>query len=118
EQIGEYRIVRPLGHGGMGAVYEAEQTSSGRRVALKLLSHSFDSSEARKRFFREGRLAASVNHPHSVYVYGTEEINGTPAISMELVNGGTLQQVVKSRGPLPVAEAVDMVLQVIDGLEA
>src|SRR6185295_2817527 len=118
QQLGSYRIIRPLGKGGMGAVYEAEEIESGRRVALKVLTHSLDSPEARKRFLREGRLAASVNHPHSVYVYGTEEINGTPAISMELVAGGTLQERVKQKGPLPIDEAVDVVLQVIAGLEA
>jgi serine/threonine protein kinase len=92
DQFGEYRILRTLGCGGMGAVYEAEQLETGRRVALKVLAHRLDSAEARARFFREGRLAASINHPNSVYVYGTGEIEGTPAIIMELVDGGTLQE--------------------------
>ncbi|HRZ54377.1 MAG TPA: hypothetical protein P5525_02840, partial [Candidatus Paceibacterota bacterium] len=74
EQLGHYQIVRRLGEGGMGAVYEAEDLENGRRVALKVLSHTLDSPEARERFFREGRLAASINHPNSVYVFGTEEI--------------------------------------------
>jgi uncharacterized RDD family membrane protein YckC len=102
----------------MGAAYDAEDLESGRRVALKLLGQKLDSPEARERFFREGRLAASINHPNSVYVFGTEEIGGTPAIAMELVAGGTLQDRVRERGPLPVAEAVDSVLQIIAGLEA
>lgn len=118
EQFGGYRIVRRLGKGGMGAVYEAEHLESGRRVALKILDHSLDSPDARKRFLREGRLAASVNHPNSVYVFGTEEIQDTPAISMELVAGGTLQGRLQQEGPLPVGEAVDVILQVIEGLEA
>src|SRR5262245_5705362 len=71
--FGGYRMLRLLGRGGMGAVYEAEDTTSGRRIALKVLGHSLDSPETRKRFLREGRLAASINHPNSVYVYGTEE---------------------------------------------
>ena len=83
-----------------------------------MLSHSLDSPEARKRFLREGRLAASVNHPNSVYIYGTEEIDGTPVITMELVSGGTLQARVKNGGPLPIREAVDVTLQIIAGLEA
>src|SRR6185295_14611990 len=95
QRFGGYYILRALGKGGMGAVYEADQLDTGRRVALKVLKHSLDSPEARKRFLREGRLAASVNHPNSVYVYGTEEIDGTPAIAMELVTGGTLQARVK-----------------------
>lgn len=118
EQFGHYRILRRLGQGGMGAVFEAEDLDNGRRVAMKVLSHALDSPDARQRFFREGRLAAAINHPNSVYVFGTEEIGGTPVISMELVPGGTLQQRVSERGPLPVAEAVDAVLQAIAGLEA
>ncbi len=118
QRFGGYRIVRELGQGGMGAVYEAEHLESGRHVALKVLSHALDSAEARKRFLREGRLAASINHPNSVYVYGTEEIDGTPAISMELVPGGTLVERVLRDGPLPVTAAVDAILQIIAGLEA
>ena len=118
EQLGHYSIIRLLGAGGMGAVYEAQDLESGRRIALKVLSHTLDSPEARERFFREGRLAASINHPNSVYIFGTEEIGGTPVISMELVPGGTLQDRVRARGPLPVGEAVDAVLQLIEGLEA
>lgn len=118
QQFGGYRIVGRLGSGGMGTVYEADQLESGRRVALKVLSHRLDSPEAKQRFLREGRLAASVNHPNSVYVFGTEEIAGAPVIAMELVPGGTLQERVLREGPLPVADAVDDVLQVIDGLEA
>ncbi len=118
EQLGHYRIVRPLGGGGMGAVFAAEDLESGRQVALKVLSHALDSPEARERFFREGRLAASLNHPNSVYVFGTEEVGGTPVIAMELVTGGTLEERVRALGPLPPAEAVEAVLQIIAGLEA
>src|SRR5688500_13987251 len=88
--FGPYRIVRLLGRGGMGAVYEAEHVSDGRIVALKLLSVDLDKMDARERFLREGQSAAAINHPNAVYIYGTEEIEGTPAISMELVPGGTL----------------------------
>ncbi len=117
-EFGGYRILRLLGKGGMGAVYEAEELASGRRVALKVLGHSLDSADTRKRFIREGRLAASINHPNSVYVYGTEEIEGAPVITMELVPGGTLHERVKEGGPMPPAEAVDAILQSIAGLEA
>ncbi len=116
--FGDYRIERLLGKGGMGAVYEAEDTASGRRVALKALGHSLDSPDTRKRFLREGRLAASINHPNTVYVYGTEEIEGAPVITMELIPGGTLQERVKEGGPMPVSAAVDAILQIIAGLEA
>jgi eukaryotic-like serine/threonine-protein kinase len=117
-RFGPYAIVRLLGRGGMGEVYDAEELDSGRRVALKLLNRPLSSREERDRFLREGRLAASVSHPHCVYVFGTDEIEGLPTISMELASGGTLKDVVKSRGPLPFREAVDAILHVIAGLEA
>ena len=117
ETFGTYRIERLLGRGGMGEVYEAED-ESGRRLALKVLTHGLDDPQDRARFLREGRLAASINHPHTVYVYGTEEIEGIPVITMELVGGGTLKDKVKEAGPLAPTEAVDLILQVIDGLEA
>jgi uncharacterized RDD family membrane protein YckC len=118
QRFGGYQIVGRLGSGGMGTVYEADQLASGRRVALKVLGHRLDSPEAKQRFLREGRLAASVNHPNSVYVFCTEEIAGVPVIAMELVPGGTLEERVRRDGPLPVGEAVDAILQVIEGLEA
>jgi hypothetical protein len=118
QSFGDYTIVRRLGRGGMGTVYEADHQPTGRRVALKVLSHALDNPQARARFLREGRLAAAINHPNSVYVYGTEEIGGTPTISMELIRGGTLQQWIKARGAMEVPAAVDAVLQIIDGLEA
>lgn len=117
-EFGRYRLLRRLGHGGMGVVYEAEETDSGRRVALKVINQKLNSPSDRARFLREGRLAASINHPNCVYVYGTEEIEGTPVIAMEFVSGGTLQQRLSRQGPLPVGRAVDAILQVVDGLEA
>ena len=118
QDFGAYHIVRTLGRGGMGSVFEAEELDSGRRLALKVLNHSLDSPAARQRFLREGRLAASVNHPQSIYIFGTEEIQGAPVITMELVQGGTLQDRVRAQGPLPIPDAVDAILQIVDGLEA
>src|SRR5438876_1363447 len=118
QTFGPYRIERLLGMGGMGEVYEAEQTESGRHVALKVLSHTLAEPSDRARFMREGRLAASINHPNSVYVFGTEEINGTPVIAMELVPSGTLKDRVSAEGPMLAAQAVDAILQVVAGLEA
>lgn len=117
-ELGDYTLVAPLGQGGMGTVYEAVQRSTGRRLALKLLAQNLDSPEMRQRFLREGRLAARVNHPSSLYVFGSEEIEGIPVITMEIAPGGTLQDALDKRGPLPVTEAVDAALNMIDGLEA
>src|ERR1041385_8173909 len=118
ERFGHYQMIRLLGQGGMGVVYEADDLESGRRVALKLLSQALDSPEARKRFLREGQLAASINHPNSVYVFGTEEVAGTPVIAMEWMTGGTWRDRVIASGPMSASEAVDCLLQVITGLEA
>ncbi|HKS37367.1 MAG TPA: protein kinase [Verrucomicrobiae bacterium] len=118
ETFGGYRILRLLGRGGMGEVYEAEHLTSGRRVALKVMGHALASEKDRKRFLREGRLAASVSHPNVVYIYGSEEISGSPVIAMELVSSGTLKDRIKREGPLPPAQAVDAALEIIAGLEA
>jgi len=117
-QFGGYRLLGVLGSGGMGTVYEAEQLVTGRRVALKTLGQQLDSQEVRQRFLREGRLAAGVSHPNSLYVFGSEEIGGVPVITMEIAGSGTLRDLLRKRGPLPVAEAVDAILDVIAGLEA
>lgn len=117
-EFGGYRLLSLLGSGGMGSVYEAEQLATGRRVALKMLGQKLDSPDMRKRFLREGRLAASVSHPNSLFVFGTEEVEGRPIILMEIASGGTLHDKLKKRGPLPVVEAVDTILDLIAGLEA
>lgn len=118
QRFGPYLIVRPLGKGGMGQVYEAEETDSGRRIALKLLSRGLGDDEERERFLREGRLAASLSHPNCVYVFGTSEIQGFPVIAMELVPEGTLKERVRPGTPMAAPAAVDAVLQVIAGLDA
>ena len=118
QRFGPYRIGRLLGAGGMGEVYEAEHVDTGRRLALKVLRGRLNDAEDRARFLREGQLAASVSHPHTVYIYGSEEIGGLPVISMELLPGGTLKDRVAARGPMPPVEAVTAVLDIIGGLDA
>ena len=117
-EFGGYRLLGMLGRGGMGTVYEAEQLATGRRVALKVLGQQLDSPDMRHRFLREGRLAAGIRHPNSLYVFGSEEIEDVPVITMEIAGGGTLKDKLKKRGSLPVKEAVDAILDVIAGLEA
>ncbi len=115
---GPYRIGRLLGRGGMGEVHEAEHAESGRRIALKVLRSRLQDADERARFLREGQLAASISHPHTVYIFGSEEIAGVPVISMELLPGGTLKDRVAAEGPLPSAVAVSAVLDIIGGLDA
>jgi serine/threonine protein kinase len=118
QRFGRYRVERLLGRGGMGEVYEAEDLESGRRLALKILLQSMADAADRDRLLREGRLAAAVSHPHTVYVYGTEQIEGVPTIAMELASGGTLKDKVRAGGALAPDDAVDAMLQVIAGLDA
>jgi uncharacterized RDD family membrane protein YckC len=114
-RFGRYRVIRELGRGGMGVVYEAEDTETGRLVALKLLP-TIGIDSLKKRFVREGRLAAQISHPNSVYVFEADEIDDVPVIAMEIIRGGTLTEWVSRDGPLPVHIAVDCALQVIAGL--
>lgn len=115
--FGPYRIVRPIGRGGTGAVYEAEEMDSGRRVALKLLNERLNDRAERERFEREGRLAASINHPHCVFVFAALELDGRLVIAMEVMRE-TLADRLKANGPLTSTEAVDAVLQLVSGLQA
>src|SRR5262245_34730446 len=115
---GPYRIGRLLGRGGVGEVYEAESLETGRRLALKLLRSRLEKADDRARFIREGQLAASISHPHTVYIFGSEEIEGMPVISMELLPGGTLKERVAANGPMPPEEAVAAVMDIIGGLDA
>ena len=115
---GPYQVVRLLGRGGMGEVYEAEQRETGRRLALKVLRDTLRGDEDRARFLREGQLAASLSHPHTVYIFGSEEVGGAPAITMELLAGGTLKDRVSAEGPMPPSAAVSAVLDIIGGLDA
>ena len=115
--LGPYRIVALLGQGGMGVVYEAEEIETGRRVALKVLSAERRNDVDRERFQREGRLAASLNHPHCVFVFGAWEIGGELVIAMELMRD-TLAGWARRQAPLASTAAVDAVLDVIAGLDA
>jgi hypothetical protein len=118
ESISGYRLLRVLGSGGMGKVFEAEDVATSRRVALKLISADFvTSSETVQRFRQEGRLASMVTHPRCVFVLAADEEAGRPFIVMELMPGNTLQDLVKEKGALPPGDAVQKILDVIEGLE-
>ncbi|XZE45171.1 protein kinase domain-containing protein [Pirellulaceae bacterium SH467] len=115
-QIAGYQLGEMLGQGGMGRVFRADD-STGRSVALKLLSPDLARSpEALARFKQEGLIASQINHPHCVFVHRVDEDSGIPFIAMELMTGQTLKDLVLKRGPLPYAEAVRLILQCVDGL--
>lgn len=116
-QVAGFRLLRFIGGGGMGNVYEAESPATGEKVAIKLLSRRLSSNPASvERFRQEGRLASQISHPRCVFVMRADTENGRPFIVMELMPGRTLKDVVDDRGPLPVADAVARILDVIDGL--
>jgi hypothetical protein len=118
EQVGGYRLLRPLGAGGMGTVYEAEEVASGRRVALKLIAPEVEAgSAAVARFVQEGRLASRISHPHCVFVLAADQDAGRPYLVMELMPGETLEDLAARQGPLPPAQAVGLMLDVIAGLQ-
>jgi uncharacterized RDD family membrane protein YckC len=103
----------------MGIVYQAEELSSGRAVALKVLAASTEvSEEAFERFRRESRMAASISDPHCVFVYGAHQVDGRPAIAMELCPGETLEHRISKGKPIPIEIAVRWTLEILDGLEA
>jgi uncharacterized RDD family membrane protein YckC len=117
--VAGHRLLRPLGRGGFGSVWEGESVDGGRRAALKfLLGARLLSESVRARFQREARLAGALSHPHCVFVLGVDEQDGVPVIVYELAPGGTLQDRLARSGPLPWAEAVDAALDVAAGLEA
>lgn len=116
-EIGPYRILRRIGRGGMGTVYEAEDSRTQRRVALKLIARSYaDNQDAAARFRQEGHLAGRIDHPRCVFVYEADEFQGRPYIVMELMTGLTLSDYVRKHGPLSPEDAVTRILDVIDGL--
>jgi serine/threonine protein kinase len=93
-QLGEYKLLRQIGHGGMGIVYEAEQTSLGRRVALKILPQGSRLDDRQlERFQREAKAAAGLQHPHIVPIYGVGQDNGIDYFTMQYIEGPNLEQV-------------------------
>src|SRR5689334_8498403 len=107
-RFGAYEIVAPLGAGGMGEVYRARDTRLGRDVALKLLPEAFARDAARlARFEREARTVAGLNHPNIVVLYSVEEEQGIRFLTMELVEGQSLDRLV-GPGGLPLDRALDL----------
>ncbi len=118
ETIAHYRVLSQLGQGGMGIVYEAEDTTLERRVALKFLPEDMASDEsALQRFQREAKAASALNHPGICTVYAIDQHQGRHFIAMELLEGETLDQRIR-RGALDVASIVDYAIQMADALES
>jgi non-specific serine/threonine protein kinase len=116
-RIGRYSIARKLGEGGMGIVYEARDDRLERAVALKMMSSLAADDTARRRFWREARAAASVNHPNICQIYEIGEDGADLFIAMELLEGEPLAERLR-RGPLSVSETVTIGLGVLAALSA
>jgi serine/threonine protein kinase/tetratricopeptide (TPR) repeat protein len=116
-RIGRYTIARKLGEGGMGVVYAARDERLERTVALKTMSSLARDDTARRRFWREARAAASVNHPNVCQLYEIGEEGGELFIAMELLEGEALSERLR-RGPLSVSDAVPIGLGVLAALSA
>ncbi|PYU60385.1 MAG: hypothetical protein DMG56_16120, partial [Acidobacteria bacterium] len=118
ETIAHYRILRQLGKGGMGVVYEAEDTKLGRRVALKFLPQdTHRDPQALERFLREARTASALNHPGICIIHAIEEHAGRSFIAMELLEGQTLDKLIPL-GSLPIPRTIDIGIQLADALDA
>src|SRR5262245_27556279 len=117
-RIGPYQIVAPLGAGGMGEVYAADDSRLKRRVAIKVLPDEVARDPDRlARFEREAQVLASINHPNIGAIYGVEEAGGARCLVLELVEGQTLAARIDAAA-IPLEEALELGLQIAEGLEA
>src|SRR5678815_1662690 len=116
--LGPYEILAPLGAGGMGEVFRARDPRLGREVAIKILPARFAAdAESLKRFEREARAAAAIEHPAVVAVYDVGVAEGTTYLVTELLSGTTLRELL-ARGPVPPQRALEIVGSLLDGLAA
>jgi beta-lactam-binding protein with PASTA domain/tRNA A-37 threonylcarbamoyl transferase component Bud32 len=114
---GRYRIIRKLGSGGMANVYLAEDEDLGRRVAIKILNDRYANDDLFiERFRREAKSAAALSHPNIVSVYDRGEAEGTYYIAMEVIEGRSLKELIMTRGPLPIAQALAYTHEILEAL--
>jgi serine/threonine protein kinase/Leucine-rich repeat (LRR) protein len=118
-RLGEYRVLRLLGKGGMGLVFEAEDPRLRRRIALKVMRPRLAASRAaRERFLREARAAAAVEHDHIVPIFQVGEDKGVPFIAMPFLKGESLDHRLRRQPVLPVPEVVRIGRETAEGLAA
>ncbi len=117
-RLGPYEVLSPIGAGGMGEVYRARDTKLKREVAIKVLPEAFaQDNERRNRFEREAQSIAALNHPNIVHVYSVEEADGVHFITMELVEGKTLAEILPKNG-FPLDRFFEMAVPLAEALAA
>ncbi len=117
--VAGYRIDALIARGGMGVVYRATHLGLERPVALKVIARELADREGfRQRFLRESRLAARLDHPAVVPVFDSREVDGELIVAMRLVAGGDLRRTIDREGPLPPAQAIALLGQVAEALDA
>lgn len=117
-RIGQYDLLRSIGRGGGGEVFEAIHIRLRRRLAVKILSKKDTEDEIiRRRFIREMESIGQLDHPHIVHAHDAGEADGTLYLAMELVNGENVEHLARRVGPLPVAEACEIIRQAALGLQ-
>jgi serine/threonine protein kinase len=116
-RLGPYEIVAPLGKGGMGEVYRAQDTRLRRDVAIKVMQRGHADPSLWDRFAREARAASALSHPNICSIFDTGESDGLPYLVMELLEGQTLRELIGTR-PMEPATAVGIAVQIADALEA
>src|SRR6185295_19392085 len=117
-ELSHYRVLGHLGSGGMGEVYLAEDVRLGRKVALKVLPADLAHEPTQlARFQHEARALAAISHPNIVTIYSVEEQDGLPFLTMELVEGRRLSELISPQGMSP-GQLLDVATQLADGLAA
>src|ERR1043166_6833931 len=118
-KVGHFNLLEEIGHGGMGSVFRAFDPSLNREVAVKVLNPDLARDpKFLNDFLQEARAAASISHPHIVQIYFVGEDNGQYYIVMELVKGRTLPEMAEKDGPLGEERALELAIDVADGLRA
>jgi serine/threonine-protein kinase len=120
KRLGRFRLVALLGKGAMGKVFRAHDTTLDRHVALKTLPKIFKTSQfeiAAEQLIREARSAATIEHPHVVHIYEAGEYKGVHYIAMELLEGGTLHDLVKAVGQMDAVRACQLIAEAAEGLD-